>query len=147
MIKLTDTIWIGDSQDEGYADIYSEQIGAILNVAHDMHATRGWMHGIEYAQVGLIDGPGNHPSAYHAAILSLAYLLKRHKAVLVCCHGMGRALSVVLMYLRLVSGRSMAEWLESLRERVEQKLPEPHEAHKLAYNRINWRLLLGATEG
>jgi hypothetical protein len=138
MIKLTDNLWIGDSADEVYADLVD--IGAVLNVAQDLQGTRGWMDGVEYMQVGLIDGPGNVPAAYHAAVLALAALLKRNRT-LVCCHTGGRALAVSLMWLHLTSGRGWDSWLAILCERVEGELPIPHEAHKEAFNRMNWRLL------
>jgi hypothetical protein len=143
MIRLTDNLWIGDSADEERADLAAAKIGVVLNVAQDLHGTRGWLYGIEYAQVGLIDGPGNPLAAYHAAVLALAVLLKRGR-VLLCCHTGGRALAVAIMYLHLTSGRGWDSWLASLRERVDSDLPELHEAHRAAFDRMNWQLLTSA---
>lgn len=147
MIRLTDSIYIGDSSDEEYADLDYAGISAILNVAHDMESTRGWHSELEYMQVGLIDGPGNHLSAYYAVILSLVALCSRHNRVLVCCHSGGRSLAVSLMYLHLVSRRGWDGSLEILRERCEVELPIPHEAHRVAFDKLDWKLLIKLVEG
>lgn len=144
MIRLTDNLWIGIAPDEALADLAKLDIKAILNVAQDLQATRGWYCGVEYAQVGLIDGPGNPPAAYHAAVLALVMLLKRGR-VMVCCHGGSRSFAVALMYLNLTAGRGWDGWLEVLRERVDDELPVPNEVHRLAFNRMNWRLLASVT--
>src|SRR4051812_26384297 len=101
MIPLTRGIWIGDGADEAYGDLCSAGVKAILNVAQDLPSTRGWRQGIEYMHVGLIDGPGNPTTAYYAAVLALATLLKRSHTV-VCCHSGSRSMAVVLMYLSVV---------------------------------------------
>ena len=142
MIKLTNALWIGDSNDEVGADLDSYGIGSILNVAQDLQAVRGWLNNVEYAQVGLIDGPGNTPAMYYAAVLVLHALLERNK-VLVCCHTGGRSLAVAMMYLH---GADTVKWDEQITEISKQlspevELPVPHESHKLAFERINWRLL------
>ena len=49
MIKLTDNLWIGNSNDELGADYYLLKIGGVLNVAQDLEGSRGWRSGIEYA--------------------------------------------------------------------------------------------------
>ena len=145
MIRLADNLWIGDSGDEGYADLEALGVRAVLNVAHDLQGTRGCLFGIEYMQVGLIDGPGNPSSAYYAAVMALVTLLRRGK-VMVCCHTGGRSLAVALLYLNLTARRGWDGWLELLSERVDAELPIPHEAHKTAFNKINWRLLTAAME-
>lgn len=148
MIQLTESIWIGNSIDEKTADLVNVKVSAVLNVAQDLHGERGWSDGIEYAQVGLIDGPGNPLSAYYAAVLTLATLSKR-KRVMVCCHTGGRSIAVVLMYLRLMNGEGVS-WenqLEILHERVDIELPVPHNAHKEAFNRMKWRSLANLVGG
>ena len=141
MIPLTDRLYIGDSGDEERADLASLRIGAVLNVAQDLQGTRGWKCGVEYMQVGLIDGPGNPPAAYYSAVLALTALLNRSR-VLVCCHTGGRALAVAIMYLNAnAQSQDWERWLEILRERVDVGLPVPHDAHRREFNRMNWRLL------
>jgi len=146
MIQLARNIWIGDSTDERSANLSPFGIDAILNVAHDLQATRGWTHKIEYMQVGLIDGPGNPLAAYHAAVLALAALIE-HRRVLICCHTGGRSLAVALMYLHLSNACSWEEWLTILYERIEEGvLPVVHRAHREAFDRINWRYLANIVE-
>lgn len=153
MIQLTDYIWIGNSVDEMHADLVTRHIGAILNVSHDLHATRGWANGIEYAQIGLVDGPGNRLSMYCSAILVLDALLDKYESVLVAGHHSSRALAVVIMYLILKEGRGsehpsqMHRWgtwssvLDRLRDKSSSVLDEPHEAHKEACDLIPFGLL------
>ena len=142
MIRLTDDIWIGDSADEQVADVESSSILAILNVAQDMHSTRGWRDGVESAHAGLIDGPGNTLSAYYAAVLMLHSLVERRR-VLVCCHSGGRALAVTAMYMNLTADRDWDELISVLRERVDPELPEVNPAHRGAFDEMNWGLLRG----
>lgn len=122
-------IWIGDSEAEAKVSV-----DAILNVAQDLRPTRGWPK-VETMQVGLIDGPGNEPSAYVAAVLALHSLLKRHN-VLVCCHSGSRALAVVLMYLCASTDRNWENWLCALQELVDVALPEVHIAHREARHQV-----------
>lgn len=136
MIRISDKLWVGDAHDADHADV-----GAILNVARDLLGKRGWPT-VEYAQVGLVDGPGNSISAYCAATLALVDLMRRCQRVLVHCHeGRSRSLAVAVMYLNTTADRGWDRWLELLRERVDADLPDPHEAHKVAFDKINWRLL------
>lgn len=144
MIALTRNIWIGDSSDEQRGDI--QHIDVVFNVAHDLQGTRGCNCGIEYVQVGLIDGPGNQLASYCAAVLALVSLVRDNKQVLVCAHTTGRPLAVVLMYMKFTSGREWGEVLELFRERVGEGLREPHAAHKSAYEAVDWRLLASAME-
>jgi protein-tyrosine phosphatase len=135
MIEITDKLWVGDSSDERTA-----KVDAVLNVARDMRPTRGWPS-VEYVHAGLEDGPGNPPSTYCAAVLSLATLVGAGKHVLVACHsGRSRSLAVAMMYEGMMSGRNWWSVLDQLRERFDD-LPEPHEAHKEAWKRINWEAL------
>jgi len=141
MIRLTDTLWIGDSTDEQTANLGIAGIGAILNVAQDLQATRGWKNGVEYMQVGLIDGPGNPLTAYYAAVLALTSILN-NGSVLVCCHTGGRALAVAMMYLNATVDRSWNDWLRLLSERTDVELESPNDAHKEAFECVNWRWLV-----
>lgn len=142
-------IWIGDSADESHADLDTEDIGAILNVAQDMPSTRGWYHGIEEMHVGLIDGPGNETSTYWAAVLALFALLRRHNT-LVCCHSGGRALAVVIMFQEFAKtptkrrSRTWHEWVTLLSEKTGQPLPEVNPIHveafaSIAFTRLEMR--------
>lgn len=147
MIQLTDDIWIGSAGDEERADLNSVGISAVLNVAQDLQGTRGWRDGIEYMQVGLIDGPGNPLSTYHAAVLALVALLTRCRTLVCCHHGAGgRSLAVVLMYLHLVGKRGWDNQLEILRGRTGLDLVEPANVHREAFNKLQWRLLAAAKE-
>jgi len=134
---VTSDLWVGDSNDERYADLATARVLGVLNVAHDMQCSRGWEYGLEYMQVGLVDGPGNSLVTYRAAILALVSMLERH-TVLVCCHTGGRAMAVALMYARLTSDWGWDEPLQFLRERVDEKIPAPHEAHRTAFDAIDW---------
>lgn len=144
MIQFAENLWVGSSTDGQYADV-----DAVLNVAKDLHIRRGWPD-IQYAQVGLVDGPGNLPASYHAAVLTLAAMVKTGKRVLVHCHeGKSRSAAVVIMYLSATAGRNWPGdyavgwdgWLKLLRVYTGVDLPEPHEAHKAAFEKMNWRLL------
>lgn len=136
MIQVTKNIWIGDSVDE-----IGAKVGAILNVAIDLPPTRGWGQKIDYLHVGLVDGPGNLPVAYCAAVLALQTLHESHDQVLVCCHSGGRSLAVVLMYMHLVARCGWMETIEMVQERIEDKLPEVNPAHQKAFHKINWQHL------
>lgn len=152
MIKINNNICIGDSDDVidfgRVQKLYS--IKALFNVAQDLHIPIGWPD-IEYAQVGLIDGPGNVPSVYHAAVLTLAMLIKRHKVVMVCCHSGTRSVAVIAMYMSLsaIIGQgwpgdwqvSWYGWLSWMRSQSGQDIPVPHDEHKKAFDMMNWRLL------
>lgn len=153
MIQLTDSIWIGDSIDERDADLLPLEIGAILNVSNDLQSTRGWGDGVEYMQIGLVDGPGNMLAMYCAAVLGLSSLLGRYDGVLVTGHDFSRAVAVVIMYLILNTGRKsehpsmMHRWstwdsvLSWLREKTDIQLLDPHQAHKEACDTLPFGLL------
>lgn len=138
MIRINDRIWIGNSADECGADLELLNIGVILNVARDLRNSRGFVCGTEYVQVGLVDGPGNPDEAYCAAVLALSAILRYHDKVLVCCHSMSRSLAVVVMYLSGVSDIPWDYTLTIIGERVDEELPEIHNAHKDAFVRIKW---------
>lgn len=152
MIKLSDKVWIGNSLDGAGYDFEFDKIKAILNVAQDLQGLVGWPDGFEYAQVGLIDGPGNEMTAYCAAILCLKTLLQRHDSVLVYDHDGGRAMVVALMYLNLTGGQlrpdpmAWSHW-PTWSERVVLScprcagLPMVHSAHVTAFNKMPWGLI------
>ena len=156
MIQLTDKVWIGDSDDGKYTDLVEPVVGAVLCVAQDLTPpnTRLWPT-TEYAHVGLIDGPGNLPCAYIAAIVTLHLLLDRHPAVLVYCHGGGRALAVTLMYTILRRGKVsdhstiLNHWtpfdvaLQYLRTSLGPScyLPDVHPSHVEAFDKLPLSLL------
>lgn len=138
MIRIMDKLWVGGANDWGNAKVLG--IEAMLNVAQDLRGHVGWPE-VEYMQVGLIDGPGNPTVAYCAAVTALDVLLRHHKT-LVCCHGGSRSVAVALMYLEAKVGkRGWGGWLDLLRERVEIDLPMPHDAHRSAFDKIDWQAL------
>lgn len=139
MIRLTGNIWIGDSASSPL------KMDAVLNVAQDMRGDCGWPD-VEYMQVGLVDGPGNPPSAYCAAVLALAALCRRHRRVLVCCHTGSRSVAVVLMYVSILTDRSWDDSLVLLRERADGDIPDAHDAHKRVFDRIDWKTVTGIME-
>ena len=101
MIHLGNDLWIGNAE-EKIAEIHAAGIRSLLNVAQDLRGVCGWPD-IEYMQVGLIDGPGNPPSAYYAAVGALSALLHRG-SVMVFCHGGGRSTAVSVMYVAAKTG-------------------------------------------
>ena len=144
MIQVNDKLWIGNTIDEANLDFDVKGITGILMVAHDMQQLNRYRltakSEVEYMQVGLIDGPGNTMMAYHAAVLALAAIIKRRQ-VMVCCHGMERSIAVVAMYLRLTQGRGWDWWVGKLCGMLDNDAPTIHEEHKLAFYKLNWRLL------
>jgi hypothetical protein len=156
VIQLTDNLWIGGS-DSAYARaLIARNIGAVLCVAQDLRGCVGWPE-VEFAQVGLVDGPGNEVADYCAAILALVALVRRYDAVLVVDHDGGRALAVSLIYLNLTLGQYRAHplawshwmtWDERLTATRGQMpmhypgiLPEVHPAHREAFARIPFGVL------
>lgn len=154
MIQVTDNIWVGNSHDECYGDLSEDGIGAVLNVAYDLGTSREeWDEDVECMHVGLVDGPGNAPAAYCAAVLALSVLIDRHERVMVFCHEGSRSVAVIAMYLILKAGRvgdhpgAMNRWktwdaaVADLRVRTSDELPEPHPAHREAADRMAYGLL------
>lgn len=114
----------------------------LLNVAHDLGCS-GAAPGLEYMQVGLIDGPGNPQGVYYSAVLALGVLLGRHKRVLVYCHdGKSRSVAVAVAYLNtLVRQRNWHAWFDIMYERTGVRLPQMNVAHCDALDNMNWQLL------
>lgn len=157
MLKITDKIWIGNSDDEKKATkrdkfgrVLSNISDSVLIVAQDMTHNNDWDDGVEYMQVGLIDGPGNPLSAYHAAVLALVTLVKRG-TVLICCHDGGRSLAIVIMYLYLMGdGPSWDEALERLcvdPTVTWRELPAVNEVHRKAFFMMDWGMLTRVLDG
>ena len=97
--EITSQISIGDSDDARRAD--NKRFDAVLNVAIDFDWRDGfkWRH-----KVGLLDGPGNHPATFFAALVLLDSLVKSNKRVLVHCGaGMSRSVMVVAAWLTVQS--------------------------------------------
>lgn len=153
MIRLGEGIWIGNSLDGDYADLETQSIGGVLNLACDLDAIRITWQGAEYAKVGLIDGPGNDVAAYSAAILTLVYLTRRHEQVLIFDHDGKRALVVYMMYLNLTKGKyrpdvsGWSRWktwderLSDIPQYIVRILSEPNEAHKEMFDKIPYGVL------
>lgn len=154
MIPVVEGIWIGTSTDGDVRSIKGMEIEAVLNVARDLKGKEGWPV-VEYAQVGLVDGPGNTLCAYSCAVLALRTLLDRHEKVLVYCHDGNRAMVVIMMYLAIKRGMRKegihptflscwSTWdrmLTELRSQVGYMLPEPCKAHREAYDKMPFSLL------
>lgn len=142
MFKITDNLFIGNADDEKRAIHYVrlDMVDRVLVVAQDMKPTCSCEDGVEYMHVGIVDGPGNPLATYHAAVLALVSLSKRGR-VLVCCHSGGRSLAIAMMYLCLMcEGPRWDEQLERLRA-TEPCLPEVHECHRRAYERMDWGMM------
>lgn len=150
MIAIDDKVWVGNS-DDGYLKT-NREITALLNVASDLSGRVCWP-AVEYAQVGLEDGPGNEVVEYCAAILALVALTRRHDAILVYDHAGSRALAVGVMYLSLTEGK-VAERVDFLRRRGWDELVatvqdgykaavpfKSHPAHIEAFDQIPFSML------
>lgn len=144
MIQITDRLWIGNSDDEQGAGDEPSPVDAVLNVAVDLQPTCSWSDGLDYHHVGLVDGPGNPPYLYCAAVLVLIALLKGNHHVLVCCHTMSRSLAIVAAYIHLAVNKPIDKVLSDLHDRHE--LPEVHPSHIQAYAKMNWDLLWEAVK-
>lgn len=143
MTEITKNLWLGNSKDATDADLKKAKINAIFNVANDLQGRRGWTDGITYSQCGLVDGPGNSPAAYHAAILQLAALIDNGKSVLVHGHmGYSRSAFIVICHMHIHHGRlGFDHWRNFIAGK--HHLPDgmPHPAHRSAFDRLNWRLM------
>lgn len=144
MDKITNSIWIGDSKDAANGQLETHGINAILNVASDLHISRGHNHGIHYSQCGLMDGPGNSLASYYSAILQLGHLVGSDKNVLVHCHaGWSRSPSVVAMYLNATGRREGWDHYMNLIAKARPSIC-PSKAHEQAFNQLDWMWLATA---
>ena len=147
MNKITDMVWIGNSLDEANADLATVGITAILKVANDLQGTRGWYDGLLYAQCGLVDGPGSSLAAYHSAVLQLLSLIAGKRKTLVVDHdGGSRAMAVVIMALHARERGGWDKYCEMIANKMDVLGYEPHEAHRVVFNRLNWRILMQLAE-
>lgn len=143
MIEIVkDAIWIGNYDAEKWVTRHSPAFDAVLVVAHDMVPTNDWKTGLEYMHVGIVDGPGNPLAVYHAAVLALVGLMKRHKRVLVCDHVGSRALVVCIMYLYLLGdGPSWDEHLERLTKQHGKDMLPINTIHRKAFFTMDWSMM------
>ena len=152
--EITPQLWLGDSQDAAYGDLASLGIDAMLNCASDLAELRYWGDGVHAAHCGLVDGPGNSLAAYYSAVLQLMHLVGAGKRILVHCHkGESRSVAVLIMYLHAVGRLGWDHYRKMIAEAVVKahagepdaptEMPEPHLAHKSAFNRMDWRFLAG----
>ncbi len=149
MIRLNEKILVGTSDDGHLKD--NPEVKAVLNVAHDLRGVKCWPR-VEYAQVGLMDGPGNEVSTYCAALMALLSLERRYDRILVYDHSGSRALAVVIMYTALTEGkvaervdfmrrRSWDEILLDLSSRAGKRLAEPNPEHRKAFYDLPYGIL------
>lgn len=107
---VTDNIAIGDADDSRSAD--NKIFNATLNVAIDLDIedTFEWRH-----KVGLLDGIGNHPQTFLAAVLLLDSLVQQDKKVLVHCQsGTSRSVMVVSAWIKMKGYASLKEALDQI---------------------------------
>jgi hypothetical protein len=116
---ITDRIAIGNSCDARAP----KGVDATINVAVDLHISEDfeWRH-----KVGLIDGPGNHPQTFMAAVLLLDALMEEGKKVLVHCHaGRSRSVMVISTWLAWREGRSFDVTLKAIQKLRQWERSEP----------------------
>lgn len=93
MTQITERIYIGSKADQPYS-----AFTCVLNLAPDLYVLTH--EKLEYAAIGLIDGPGNRAGTIAAAVLVLHQLFDRHESVVLICHGgSGRSGLVAALYL------------------------------------------------
>ena len=141
-------MWIGDSRDALDADLVGNGISVVLNCAADLNVERwNFVSGVEYVQIGLIDGPGNTMAEYHATTLKLCGIIKSGRGVLIHGHDAGAiTTAVAIMALHALYRRGWDYWLNVIRELLETPDMSPHPEHRRAFNRINWRLVSAVME-
>lgn len=148
MTQITDQLWLGTASDLDPSDhnrypVLITGCEAVLNCAHDLMCIEfDVLIMVEYAHVGLVDGPGNSMVDYHAAMLKLCSMLLRGKITSVHDHDItSRSVAVVIMALHALHRRGWDHWLSVIREKCDLPLLTPHEQHFRAFNKINWRLV------
>jgi protein-tyrosine phosphatase len=131
---ITEQIAIGNRHEAADLELLlASRINAVLNLAYDLdvsyiraEAPHDYRYQIEYHKVGLIDGPGNHPTALIAAVYTLDALLQRNRTVLVHCHaGVSRSSTVVAVYLAHKNSLGFDEALAQVRQKRWQVNPNP----------------------
>jgi hypothetical protein len=144
MHKITNQIWIGNSQDACHSTPLKEAgIDAVLNCAFDLFGQRGWDHQLHFAHCGLADGPGNPLSSYYSAILQLCSLVKLGKKILVHCHkGESRSVAVVIGYLNSEDNLGWDHWRNFIRSIRTTPDHTPHQALKSElFDKVDWNTL------
>lgn len=132
---ITPRIAIGDRHEAADLNLLSNhKIDAVLNLAYDLDISYydtvppscHRFHQLEYQKIGLIDGPGNQPTALAAAVYMLDELLGRNQIVFVHCHaGVSRSATVVATYLSHKEGMSFDEALVFVQSRRWRANPNP----------------------
>lgn len=149
MIQVARSLLVGSATDARTKFVGVE---AMLNVAIDLH---WWekLEEMEYAHVGLIDGPGNEVCDYCAAVLCLKKLMRVYNGVMVYDHDGRRALVISLMYLNLAGGRVRPDpmgwsrwptWVERcgmVSKSIGRGLPDVSRAHIDAFDKMPWGVL------
>lgn len=95
---IVDGIAIGNSEDA--RRIENPTFDATVNVAIDLDIEDQfkWRH-----KVGLLDGPGNNPITFIAAVMLLYSLVQQRRRILVHCHeGKSRSVMVVATYVAMM---------------------------------------------
>jgi len=95
---IADGISIGNADDARRLE--NPTFDATLNVAIDLDIEDHfkWRH-----KVGLLDGPGNNPSTFIAALILLHSLVQQRKRILVHCQaGTSRSVMVVATYVAMM---------------------------------------------
>ena len=117
MNHITERIYIGDKGDQPFS-----RFTAVLNLAPDLYVL---IHEkLEYAAVGLLDGPGNHISTIVAAVSVLHQLLDRHEAVILVCHGgTGRSGLIAALYMSVRYDSKFEKALEIVKAKRPQANP------------------------
>lgn len=109
MNQITERILIGAKDDQPFS-----RYTAVLNLAPDLHVLTH--EKLEYAQIGLIDGPGNRLGTIVGAVMFLHQLLDRHEAVVLICHGgTGRSGLVTALYMAVRHDVKFPQALEIVR--------------------------------
>ena len=120
--QITPKIYIGNSFDA--ATVTPEMVEASLNVALDLDITN--TNKIKLYKVGMVDGPGNDPGVFIAAILCLDGMARKYNKVLVHCHeGRSRSVIVVSTYLSINTNGNFDEILKDVMKKREVDVYKP----------------------
>jgi len=115
---ITDEIAIGDAEDA--KTITTEKFDATVNVAVDLNICdvvdpeiRNYF--VKRHKVGLVDGAGNDPLTFMAAVLLLHSLVKNGRRVLLHCQaGTSRSVMVGATYIAVLGYTSLDDALEQI---------------------------------
>ena len=129
--QITSKIYIGNSFDA--ATVTPEIVEASLNVAIDLDVVNP--NKIKLYKVGMVDGPGNDPGVFIAAILCLDGMARKYNKILVHCHeGKSRSVIVASTYLSISTGIDFDEVLNDVMKKrgVDVYRPALYELAKAA---------------